>query len=208
LVIDQKMLIEKLFLKKRIVLYADNALKKQALPDHYSFLIYDDVTRNDISNNDYLKVLINKRLKKKNWVFFAVIDNRTRLLVAQYWAIFCRKNNYWHDNFVVLPDTALLCNAYVDKEHRFQGIYKFLIFAAHDYLLKNNFKKIFTLVEASNISSLKANKSEGLSVDSINYLIKLFGFNLISIFMKSSKITMALFGSKFLKTIIYRNKYF
>jgi hypothetical protein len=202
------MLIDKLFLKKRWVLIATANLYPQKLDEHYSFCIYEDVHDIDIKKKTQLKTIVSKRLSQNNWVLFAILDKKNRKIVAYYWAAFCTDSVFWHDNFVIFPGTSLLCNAYVERKHRSKGLYKYLIYRTHEYLFKNNIKKTFTIVENSNNNSLKINCSSGLSVYCVNYLIKMFGINLFSVFIRSSKITLVLFGSRLLKRIVYRNRKF
>lgn len=198
-----KSLIEKLFFKKRWVLIATSYLYPQELGKDYKFFVYENLQ--DVCDQKTLAKRTNfqKRLIKKNWILFAVVEKKTHKTVAFYWAALPGINGFWHDNFVVLPGASLLCNAYVEKEQRSKGLYKYLIYKSHEYLFRQNISKIFTIVEKSNKNSFKANKSLGLSIHSVNYLIKFFGINIFSIFTIRSKPIMLLLGSKFLKKTVY-----
>jgi hypothetical protein len=196
--------LEKLFFKKRVVFCTSNEPKKYLISNEYSLQIIEDSDSFEQYTELYSNSTFQNRLRGKNWILFLVIHNKSEAIAAYYWAVTGEDTGYWHDNFLVPPETALLCNAYVKNNYRQQGLYKFLIYKAHENLFQRNFKNVFTVVENSNPNSLKANSSVGLSVCFVNYLIKFLGFNVLSVFTKSSKIRLILFGSKLFKYAIYR----
>lgn len=198
------LIIEKLFFKKRLVLASSDKLIYLPLSVNYSLIVIRNIKELRDIQDENVHSLFQKRLAKENWICFAIKETKTNILVAYYWAILGGKNTVWHDNFIIDADTALLCNAFVDIKHRNQGLYKHLIFSAHNYLLTNSIKKIYTIVEQSNKASLKANKTAGLTVHGENYLIKVLSFNILSIYFYDSKINMVLFGSKFIKKVAYK----
>ena len=199
-------LIEKLFFKKRVVFCTSNEPKQYSVSEEFSFQVIEDIKQIDHYPELRLSSVVKNRLISGNWILFVSINNKNNEITAYYWAVTGKNLNYWHDNFIVQPGTALLCNAFVKNEYRQQGLYKFLIYKSHEYLFQKNIQKVFTVVENSNTNSLKANRSAGLSVYYTNYLVKLFCFNVFSIFKKSSGVVMILFGSKLFKSIIYNQK--
>ena len=201
-----KMFLEKLFFKKRLVFCAPRKLKAQNLPGRYYLHIIDNRNAEAISQyaNMPRKTVTAKRLQKQNWIFFLLVDRSTKEIAAYSWVILGNGKYYWHDNYVVYPDAALLCNDFVKKKYRNLGIHKYLIYRRLTYLLDKNIHKVFAIVENSNTASLKAYSSAGFSVYCTNYLFKLFSINIISLFTASTNIKMVLFGSRLCKLILYR----
>jgi GNAT superfamily N-acetyltransferase len=211
------MIIEKLLLKKRFVFSnakIPNGFQETNL--HHSFKV---ITSQDFVNNDISYILnsttfqhkqiiqkLLKRLKKNHWVLFILISKETDELSGYYWAICGLGFTRVHDNFLIEGDSSLLCNAFVEPNYRNKSLYKYLIHKAHSWLKQADIKKTFTIVESGNIYSLRANASAGLNVCGTNYLIKLLGMNLLSIYRNTSGITHILSGQKLGNKTFYKSK--
>ncbi|WP_135829677.1 GNAT family N-acetyltransferase [Halorussus halobius] len=103
------------------------------------------------------------------------------ILIGYYWSIIPQEP-VSHDSFFISPGEALLFNAYVRPQFRRQGIYTQLLAKAHNHVLINsNAYMSYTIVEDRNKPSLRANNEFGLDKYGKNYLIKLWGRNVLSI---------------------------
>lgn len=130
-----------------------------------------------------------RRLEHPDISLYALFSQGDEL-AALYWSLHPEKA-IWHDKFLVEPGAALLFGAYVVPEHRRKGLYSLLIKAAHQHMLEKKVESVFTIVEASNSASLAANQQSGLKIVAHNYLIKVFGRNLFTIYrdLASGKIS-------------------
>ena len=120
-----------------------------------------------------------KRLEHPDISLYTVFHGAQ--LAALYWSLHPTKA-VWHDKFLVKPKAALLFGAYVTPPHRRKGLYLLLIEAAHRDVVDKGIKRVFTLIEASNLASLTANQRSGLKIVAHNYLIKLSGRNVFSVY--------------------------
>jgi|GEM_PF-2215231 len=197
-------IIEKLFLKKRYVLTL--TASKELIPYDVSGYKIDILNKQSAlkSDSDFLNK--NKgfiiRFGEQEWTLYAVKDALNNKLAGYYFSVAGR---FIHDNFFIDFNKALLCNAFIYPKHRKKGLYKNLIRTAHKHLYQKGFKEIFTIVEKNNKPSLHANLSAGLEIFSVNYLIKFFGINVLSLYYKNSKLILMLTGRIFLNKIIYHS---
>jgi len=199
-------IFEKLFLKKRYVLTlsARKELIPYDVPDYKIVILNKQSALKSelIITSDFLHVnkdFINK-LDKQEWTLYVVKDEINNELAGYYFSVAGR---YIHDNFLIDFNEALLCNAYIYPTHRKKGLYKSLIKTAHKHLYQKGFSAVFTIVEKNNNPSLNANLSAGLTIHSVNYLVKFLGINVLSLYYKNSKLNLILTGRLFLNKIIY-----
>lgn len=203
-------ILEKLFFKKRFIL--------KWIPDNYSNQIYckgykinvlqslsdiDDLVSKDTiffeRNRSFLKNLYNVE-----WRLFTIAEEGKSELAGYYYALLGNNKPISHDSFIIMPDDALMCRAFIYPKYRNKGLYKTLIKYSHIYLSKEHRKNIYTIVEKSNKASLKANLDSGLENDKTNYLIKIFGINILSIFYQSSRLKLLILGKLFQNRIIFK----
>lgn len=207
-------IIEKLFLKTRFVFSIDESICLNP-EDFKGYSIY---TINSISELKVLDIKIQnflnqnikiiQKLPSNVWILYIVTCNKTKEIASFYIAIYGNSKIDKHDNFHIEKDSVLLCNSFTYPKHRKKGLYKYLIKFVHSHLMQNGYKKIFTIVEMSNIASLKANKSVGLKIYYTNYLIKLFSVNIFSIYIKYNSVHIILLGKLFRNiSILNRNNY-
>ena len=210
-----KRLTEKLFLKKRYVLqgFSDQLIKpfnEAVVEQYYDFFIVSRLrdlkgfTQYQESITHSFSKGIERRIYSGNWCLFLLFDKRTKQVAAKYWAFFSKETNLWHDNFIITKNSALLCNAYVDKSHRGNGLYKYLINKSHQYLFDIKAHNAFTIVEASNIASLQANISSGLHIVLCNNLFKFFTINILATYKQNNHTKLAMLGPVLGKRVLYK----
>jgi len=196
---------ENLFFKKRwvFVLCEDEYSIKEVNDDRYIVKKYSHYENLDTKNliddlnslikeynrhkrmrfRELTKTEIQKRLKKNNCGVHIVEDAENKTIVGFYWYLINKNyDKIWHDKFPLPRGCALVFNAYVHPKHRQKGIYNLLQKSTSNHLLKDErIKKVYVIVEDSNIASLDANKKFEYKIDAENYLVKFFGLNLASI---------------------------
>lgn len=146
-----------------------------------------NLSNESLRNLDLTK--IQKRLAYGNNIWFYIIDELHDCIIASYWAIIPKNEGVWHDSFFIQPHDALLCNAFVNPKFRRLGFYEFLIQFTHTYLLNYiNCRSVYTIVEKSNYASLSANRKSGVLLIYRQFLLKIFGINVISIIKSEKKI--------------------
>jgi hypothetical protein len=128
------------------------------------------------------KEKLQHRLSLPNCAVFLAIDKESKQPVGFCWAVKAEERPIWHDKFCLAPGNGLLFNAFVREEYRGQHIYKMLQVAVHNYLFDINCRRVYTIVESSNLPSLKACHSFGLVCVGKNYLIKFLKCNVFSIY--------------------------
>jgi len=186
---DMMNIIEKYIFKKRNV-YITNKKNKNMLKT--------------IKGNDRVRVeFVNLNKEDLKEILFQVYGNKDisekysnrnsdfwKLIVAffndkpagAFW-ILEPNEEVLYDSFVIYPDQILFCSVFVNPNFRGKSLYNFMHKKAFDYWKVNCLdKEVITIVEKNNIASNKSNKNFGLEVLGVNYLIKFFGRNIISIF--------------------------
>jgi len=203
-------IFEKLFIKKRFILKWSNS-NIYNIPDHKGYDIKVLKTINEFDDyiaKDHLFLKRNrlflKKLERFEWRLFTIKNEEKKELAGYYFAILGTNKPVKHDNFIIMQNEALLCNAFIYSKYRKKGLYKTLIKFSHTYLLKEYFRNIYTIVEKSNTASLKANLASGLAFDKTNYLVKFFGINVLSLFYKQNKLYLILSGRIFCNKKIYQ----
>jgi hypothetical protein len=105
-----------------------------------------------------------------------------------FWMLVPQVNEVRYDSFQVTPDMALFCGAYVNPLYRGRRIYNAMQYHAYN-MLKDVFpdRKLVIIVERSNHSSLKSLlRSRYLTISGKNYLFKLMGRNILSLYLPNS----------------------
>ncbi len=168
-------------LKKRFVLTGEDIQKRNFSTNFTPIVIQSPSEIDDLVLPEELKKKFYKRIRNNNTILFCFLSNKN--IIAFYWGINAFDKVLWHDKFPIKRGNALLFDAYVYPTYRKMGLYKNLIFLAHDYYKKKGITSIFTIVEQRNENSLKANLGSGLKKFSLNYLIKVFRRNVFSIYI-------------------------
>ncbi|SHJ97159.1 hypothetical protein SAMN05444280_14414 [Tangfeifania diversioriginum] len=203
-------IFEKLFFKKRYILSWNQSnvynlphRKGYSINVFRSFNEFDDFISNDTiflkRNRSFLKML-----EHSEWMLFTITEEGKKELAGYYFVLISSNKQVLHDKFIIKPNEALMCHAFIYPQYRNNGLYKTLIKFSHAYLLKENHKNIYTIVEESNTASLKANLDSGLEYYEINYLVKFFGVNLLSMFYQKSKLILIITGKIFQNKKIYQ----
>jgi RimJ/RimL family protein N-acetyltransferase len=121
-----------------------------------------------------------KRSRSTVWHGFVATSQSGPLGV--YWGFAPTERSMMHDSFLVRPNEALACGAFVRPDMRGRGIYHRLQWILHEYLLVElGVERVFTIVENTNQPSLRSNRRFGLEVYGVNWLIKLAGRNALSL---------------------------
>lgn len=211
-----KRIVEKLLLKERYVLQGFSKqlikpLNEGVVEKQYGFYIVsgfkdlEGILEYHYSINLRFRNVIKQRIQAQNWSLFLLVDQKTKQAAASYWAYISKEKPLRYDSFLIAPKNALLCNAYVNKAHRGNGLYKYLIYKSHQYLFEISANNVFTIVEASNIASLKANISSGLQIVLKNTLIKFFSINIIAFYKQKDQTKLVLLGPSFGKRVLYKD---
>lgn len=136
----------------------------------------------DFLLNYISKEKLHYRLLLPNCTAFIATIKGSEIPVGFCWALKAEEISIWHDKFCLAPGTGLLFNAYVIEKYRGRHIYKILQIAVHKYLFDINCRRVYTIVESSNLPSLKACFRLGLECVGKNYLIKFLKYNIFSIY--------------------------
>jgi hypothetical protein len=191
----------KYFFKKRLILnHTEDGTKEANLVNQLNgeYTIFDfDIL--DLKKSEYFmyikfllkyirKEKVRERIRNPLCKLIFAIKKESLKPVGFYWGIISSDKVIWHDCFPLKPNNVLLFNAMVEKENRNKGVYSLLIRYMNDFFIKKNHKNIFTVVEKRNIHSLKANLKSGCNIYANNYLIKFFGRNVFSIFIRNNRL--------------------
>lgn len=185
-------LFEKLFYKKRVVFFKEKCISGQDNGSYFfgGYRFLEEVNKKDIQNikagGKKLDFLFRKKESADIKIFGMLSDANE--LAGYYRAIIPRQKPVFYDNISIEPGEALLCNAYVFESHRRKGLYNFMIKNCHSFLLDiTKINRVYTIVEKSNVASLRANKKAGLEKKLENKLYKFFGFNVVSIVIDNDR---------------------
>ncbi len=102
-----------------------------------------------------------------------------------FWMLVPQASDMFYDSFQVTTNMVLFCGAYVAPPYRGKRIYNAMQYHAYN-LLKDDFpeRKLAIIVERSNHSSLKSLlRFKYLTRCGNNYLFKLMGKNIISLYV-------------------------
>lgn|GEM_PF-1936478 len=124
-----------------------------------------------------------RRLAHPDVTLVLGVDRASQRPTGFRWVLHPRDEVVWHDNVPVTPGIAYGFNAFTYPEYRRQGLYKELVREGNRYLFEEvGCAKVTIVVEAGNQASLKANQDAGYAVEATNYLVKVLGRNVLSMF--------------------------
>lgn len=130
-------------------------------------------------NDKRLKKFIDDRFNDSSWIlFFYLKDNE----VMGYSFIHAPSDVEWNDSLPTSPGEGRTTSTYVYPKYRGKRIRNYIAQQQFAYALSNNLK-LWSVIEASNTASLKSSLRIG-RIKKTNYLIKIYGKNIISIIIK------------------------
>jgi hypothetical protein len=123
-----------------------------------------------------------KRLENPEiWKGFLIRSDN--IPIGSFWWLIPNEKKEYYDNFWVDTKSILFCSGYVHSRYRGKHIFNMMHFYSFN-LLKADFptRTLLMIVEKRNISSIKSMMRSNLMIFGNNYLFKIFGKNLISIY--------------------------
>jgi len=118
------------------------------------------------------------------------------------WILNIPHDNFIFDSFIHDSGQVLLGSSFVVNEFRGRGINKLIRKKALKYVFENYENKLpVSIVEKSNISSIKSNYGVGAKLYGRNYLIKLLKHNIFSVLIKKDKTIKFWFLLKYKQTL-------
>src|SRR5690554_5259161 len=123
-------IFEKLFLKKRFILKW-NPIKHNNQLDCKGYSIgivnsFNDI--DDFISKDIIFIkrnhLLLKKLKDFEWKLFTITEETSKELAGYYFALISINKQKSHDNYIIMPNDALMCHAFIYPTHRKKGLYK------------------------------------------------------------------------------------
>ena len=201
-----------LFFKKRLVAVYDRATYQTVSLDHSNFRIFRVNKYNYSTYRSFIldvtarrslfltRSAIEENLTDPRYSTFVAVEKSELQPVGVSWALVTGDEVYWHDSFPIPPNSGFLLYSYVLPEYRRQGAYSEMLEASYEYLFNTvGLEYAYGIFEAMNLNQLKAQQySEpkyGIKIDSVNYLIKLLGINLLSLYKnkQGTKVYFVLF---------------
>jgi hypothetical protein len=195
------MFIEKLFYKKRNIYKYSHSVKSfnVEVPKGFTFKVINSEEK--LKQDDFGSIFkniglfsfkkVSDRLARNTFVLFFLYHNESKSIAASYWAFIPKNNNSWYDTFKINTNEALLCNAFVEKEFRRQGLYTYLVKTSHEWIIQNRMaKRVYTIVEQSNKKSDSVNRTFYSKPYCVNHLYKLLSFNIVSSLKNDHKIVV------------------
>lgn len=138
------------------------------------------------NNENYLKKLRKRIDEPAMWQgFIARYDTKP---AGCFWMLVPQTEEILYDSFQVTEKMILFCGAYVTPFYRGRRIYNAMQYHAYK-MLKNDYpdRKLVIIVERSNQSSLRSLlRSKYLAISGKNYLLKLMGRNILSLYIPKS----------------------
>ncbi len=137
-------------------------------------------------NKNYLNRVRDRVHEPAMWLgFIARYDEKP---AGCFWMLMPQAEAVLYDSFQTTTDVALFCGAYVTPFYRGRRIYNAMQTYAYQ-MLKDNYpnRKLVVIVEKNNHASLKSLLRSGFLVRrGKNYLFKLMGRNIISLYISDS----------------------
>jgi len=183
--------IENNFFKKRLFFVADETthLPERILNNPY-FRAEIITSSNDLSAKADMWDLTGynlvekfaKRLKDPSLTLYLALDRENARIAGYFWTAEANEGPVWHDKIYVEPGSALGLDAFTLPEYRGKGAFPFLkSVAIRRTVLEGDARALYSIVEGSNYASIRANEKLGLKKAGENYLIKVFGENVLSV---------------------------
>lgn len=188
-------IFQRLFFKKR-TLFSINKQEykpRNIIHDNFEVRIYSKPKNLDAKIRDYLykntkRNIIEKRLFDDECVLAIAFIKDNQRPAGYCWAMGSRDSVLYHDSFFIPRGSALVFNAYIEPEHRRKGVYRLFQAGLHDYMFQFSWcETVFTIVENQNPPALDACIKFGLKKYSFNYLVKILGRNVFSIYKLNGK---------------------
>lgn len=197
--LDIKRLFENYIFKKRQVFYTSkeqlNSLDFMKLPPEIkiSFFDFNHQTKKDLEElmNDIMPIkkaekYIDRYDKKEEWLLFiSYIKNEP---AGCLWLLNIKEDDMKFDSFIHNKSQILLGGVYVHKDFRGNKLHILMKEKALNYALNTFEEKIVvSIIEKSNIPSIKNNIKLKTPILGTNYLVKFIGKNIFSIFIDKDK---------------------
>ncbi|WDZ51161.1 hypothetical protein LF296_18060 [Acinetobacter vivianii] len=185
--------IEKYILKKRYVFYYDlnETFEMTSLAKVVDFSLSEKSILANFVISSRLREYIQKREGQDVWRLFLYIENHQ---VLGYSFLHTPFSTEWNDSLPTYKHEARESSTYVEVSARGKGIRGILLASQKKYCLEQN-RKMWCVIEAANEASIKSTKKSGVISIEKNYLLKLWGRNIVSILMHTLKIFF-LWGEK------------
>ncbi|MGL3045472.1 hypothetical protein ACSJMR_10395 [Acinetobacter pecorum] len=185
--------LEKYFFKKRYIFVYD---LNNIGPISKSINIIDvrdvdKILKKNIKISPRLQMYISKRKNSSSWKLFLYLDNNE---IQGYSFLHIPTSIEWNDSLPTNSNEARESSTFVEIEYRGLGIRGKILNAQKKFCKENN-KKMWCVIEAVNISSIKSTNRSGVNFVGTNYLIKFLGKNIFSIVFNSFKVFL-LVGKK------------
>ncbi len=186
--------VEKYIFKKRNIYL----ISKHDISDLKHIEINPDVTITYYNLNDEnLESILSHIYENKKLVTKYTKRNERdwKLIIAYYnnnpagalW-IYEPSEKLFYDSIEINPNQILLCSVYVNSNYRGHGIHNQMREKALEYWMNNCIdKEVMSVVERGNIASNKNIQRSGVKIKGYNYLIKLLGKNIVSIYKTNDK---------------------
>ncbi len=186
--------VEKYIFKKRNIYL----INKDDIEELCHMEIRDDLTVNfyDLNSKDLKSVLLKVYENAELVLKYSKRDDKLwKLIIAYYngnpagafW-IFEPCEKIFYDSIEIEPNQILFCSVYVNSRYRGHGIQNQMREKALEYWKSNCInKEIVSVVECRNVPSNKNIQKCGIKIKGYNYLIKLMGKNIISIYRGNNK---------------------
>lgn len=127
-----------------------------------------------------LSRFLNLRHGLAAWQLFIYLDND---LIKGYSFLHIPNRTEWNDSLPTLPMQARTSSTFVEPEYRGHGIRSIILW--EQYLFCQRRKRVmWSVIEKSNISSIRSTEKSGGVRARTNYLIKFAGRNVFSILNK------------------------
>lgn len=192
-------LFQKLFLKKRYLfrLFKEQHIKKELKLDN-TFSLYIFKSKTDIEDSCEVKTIVsfieNKigkhatslRINNPYWICFLVAKSKPFVPAGIGWLVCPPNKPYWYDNLHSNFDECRFANDYVVPEYRGKHIAQYINQERLDYAFNSGFNSVSVIVEAYRKPAVHNQKKVSRLVGK-NYLIKLFGINIISVLKETAK---------------------
>jgi hypothetical protein len=135
-------------------------------------------------NSDYFIKILEKRLNNPGvWQGYLVRSKDTP--VGSFWLLIPDKEKKRYDNFWVDTTSIMFCSGIVHPLYRGKHVFTMMHYFCFD-LLKKMFptKKIIAIVEKKNSRSMNSFRRSNVKNIGRNFLVKILGRNIISIFKR------------------------
>ncbi len=194
-----------LFIKKRLVTVFDRETYFTKSLSHSNFKVFQLNRYNEPEYSDFVinttikrsifftRTKVKQKLKNQHYTAFVALEKTHFRPVGVSWTLESGDNIYWHDSFPIPAHSALLHYSYVLPEYRQQGVYSEMLRASYEYLFETQgLEKVYGIIEHLNKKQVEAqiysDRKYGITIESVNYLIKMFGVNILAFYKNRNRI--------------------